>query len=182
MTEHLSPMIDRRALLALGASATLPARADEDRPPPNRVDATPQWTTGGQPGRGWLRRLKAQGFEAVVHLVPFDVEGMLPDEPEIVRSQGLDFEHLPIPFSAPQDAHVAAFAAILARLAGRRVLVHCEVNLRASTMVFLQRAIVRRDDPATAWDAVTRVWTPRGAWRSLVQRQLGAAGIAFDPF
>jgi cystathionine beta-lyase/cystathionine gamma-synthase len=53
---------------------------------------------------------------------------------------------------------------------------------RASTMVFLYRAIVRRDDPATAYEAVARVWSPQGPWRALVVALLARHGIAFEPY
>ena len=49
-------------------------------------------------------------------------------------------------------------------------------------MVFLHRVIARHEDPALAWEAVTRVWSPRGPWRQLVLTMLRHQGIAFDPY
>jgi hypothetical protein len=41
---------------------------------------------------------------------------------------------------------------------------------------------VLREDPAAAWADVSRVWTPQGPWRRLVEQQLSAHGLRFDPF
>jgi hypothetical protein len=62
------------------------------------------------------------------------------------------------------------------------VLVHCQFNLRASSMVFLYRAIAGREDPQRAYEAMTSVWVPEGAWQSLIGGELQRNGIAFDPF
>lgn len=59
---------------------------------------------------------------------------------------------------------------------------HCQVNMRASTVTFLYRAGWRGEDPATAYESVTRVWVPEGAWKELVIDALAARGVAFDPF
>ena len=59
---------------------------------------------------------------------------------------------------------------------------HCQINLRASVMVFLYRAIVLKEDPRAAYEAVTKIWQPHDAWRRLIEQQLRKHGIAFDPF
>lgn len=66
------------------------------------------------------------------------------------------FINIPIRFDGPTDADFEAFAAALKGLGERKVLVHCQVNLRASSMVFLYRAIVLKEDPKPAYDAVER--------------------------
>jgi hypothetical protein len=54
--------------------------------------------------------------------------------------------------------------------------------MRASSMVFLYRVIVRREEPERAYEAVARVWSPSGPWKALLLAQLRKAGIAFDPY
>ena len=104
------------------------------------------------------------------------------DEPAILAKQGIAFTHIPVAFGAPTEDHLEALSAALQRLQGRKVLVHCQVNMRASTLVFLYRTIKRQEDPAIAWEAVARVWVPGGAWRGLVVDQLAKHGIKFEPF
>lgn len=150
--------------------------------PPNLVPVSPQLVTSGQPSADWLRSLKSKGYDAVVYLAPPTVPDAVPDEALIVASQGLVFINLPIAFDQPDAKHLDQFSALMKSLAGRKVLVHCQVNLRASTMVFLYRATALRDDPAAAWALVSRIWVPDGPWRDLVQSQLKRHEVKFDPF
>jgi len=61
------------------------------------------------------------------------------------------------------------------------VLVHCQINLRASSMVFLYRAIVLKDDPRLAYEAVHKVWVPDDVWKRFIERQLARHKIDFQP-
>ncbi|MDQ2778246.1 MAG: protein tyrosine phosphatase family protein [Pseudomonadota bacterium] len=149
---------------------------------PNAVVISPGLVTSGQPPAQVLATLAAQGFEAVIYLAPFSVDGAVPAEPGILQRQGIPFVHIPIPFDAPQPAHVQAVNAALERFAGRMVLVHCQINLRASSIVFLYRVLIRKEPPAEAYEAVARVWSPSGPWRQLIVDQLQQHGIEFLPY
>lgn len=175
----------RRVLSALACAAiaaSTAAQPKEPKEPPNLVTVSPTLVTAGQPSAAWLETLKTQGFEAVLYLAPSSVPDAVREEPQIVARQGLAFHHLPIPFGRPGAADYEAFAALLQSLQGKKLLIHCQVNLRASTLTFLYRVIVEKQAPETAYAAVARVWTPEGPWRRLMLDQLGRHGIAFDPF
>jgi protein tyrosine phosphatase (PTP) superfamily phosphohydrolase (DUF442 family) len=175
----------RRCLLVtLGASA-LPATAAALTPQlqaPNVVVISPRLVTSGQPGASALSRLGAQGFDAVIYLAPPTVSDAVADEPALLQRQGLRHINIAIPFDAPSAAHFERFVAAMAELADKRVLVHCQVNMRASTMVFLHRVIVGKEAPETAYEAVSRVWVPSGPWRQLVVSLLRRHGINFEPY
>ena len=118
-------------------------------------------------------------MQAVIYLVPSTSPDAIRDEPEILRAQGIEFVHIPNPFRAPTEAHFSDVTRALERLRGKKTLVHCQVNMRASTMVFLHRAINLREDPVLAYEAVAEVWEPEGGWRKLVEKLLQKHGIAF---
>jgi len=165
--------------LAMGAAGnalaqSLPLAA------PNVVEISPQLVTSGQPSAKALSGLKAQGFDAVIYLAPPTVSDALRDEQLIVTRQGLTFINIPIQFENPTEADFETFAAVLAGLGTRKVLVHCQVNLRASSMVFLYRTIVRKEEPRVAYQAVSGVWDPEGPWRRLIEAQLHKHAIAFE--
>jgi protein tyrosine phosphatase (PTP) superfamily phosphohydrolase (DUF442 family) len=147
---------------------------------PNVVEISQHLVTAGQPSAAALRELKALGFEAVIYLAPPTVSDAVRDEHQIVARQGLTFINLPIQFENPTEADFQTFVALLQGLGARKVLVHCQVNMRASSMVFLYRAIVLKEDPRRAYDAVIRVWSPSGPWRTLVEDQLRKHRIAFE--
>jgi protein tyrosine phosphatase (PTP) superfamily phosphohydrolase (DUF442 family) len=174
--------LDRRTFaLALGASASPWAQA-QGLEAPNVVPIRPTLWTSGQPKSAALGGLRALGFEAVLYLAPFTMPDAVREEPDLLARQGIAFANVPIPFNAPTESHVQEASAVLQRWQGRQVLVHCQVNMRASTVVFLHRVIQDKESPELAWQSVTRVWSPEGAWKRLVSGLLAKHGVAFDPF
>ncbi len=149
---------------------------------PNRVDITARLVTSGQPSAEALAGLAAQGFEAVIYLAPPTVSDAVRDEALIVARQGLMFVNIPIKFNNPTEKDFEAFTSVLSALAPRKVLVHCQINLRASSMVFLHRVITAKEDPRIAYDAVAKVWSPDGEWKTLMRTLLRKNGVNFDPY
>ena len=170
------------SLALLVTSATFTALAQsQSSGAPNRVDITPRLVTSGQPSAEALAGLAAQGFDAVIYLAPPTVSDAVREEHQIVARQGLTFVNIPIRFDDPTEEDFAMFAAVLQALGERKVLVHCQVNMRASSMVFLYRTIHLKQDARKAYDSVTRIWVPHGPWKRLIETQLAKHGIAFDP-
>jgi len=147
---------------------------------PNLREISPRLVTSGQPSAAALAGLKEQGFGAVVYLAPPTVGDAVRDEDAIVGRQGLVYVNLPIDFDAPTERDVDTFVRVLDALRDRKVLVHCQVNMRASSMVFLYRVTVLKEEPRVAYDAVTGVWVPHGPWRRLIETTLERHGIRFE--
>jgi uncharacterized protein (TIGR01244 family) len=177
-------------LAILAGSPGIPATAAEPPVPasptagivaPNVRVISPMLVTAGQPDRASLQRLKAEGYAAVISLAPGDTADAVPDQAQILAAQGIEFVHVPIPWQAPEAKHLDAMAAAMQRLKGRKVLVHCQMNMRASALTFLYRAIHEKEDPAKAWADVKPLWTPRDQWAAFIDGQLRAHGIAFEP-
>ena len=175
---HVRLMRHLLAALAFISSTALAAPA----PPPNLIVIDAKLTTAGQPSAAWLATLREQGYEAVIYLAPPTSDDAVRDEPLIVGRQGLIWANLPIKFGSPADADYESFAGLLKGLRGKKVLVHCQVNMRASTLTFLYRTLNEHVDPNVAWESVSKVWTPEGPWKDLVLKRLKAQGISFDPF
>lgn len=170
--------------LGTGAGGTIAAEAPSIASAiqaPNVVPISARLVTSGQPNAESLSRLGAQGFGAVIYLAPPTSSDAVAGEADIVRRQGLEFINIPIEFGDPTEADFQAFIAAMNRLKDRKVLVHCQVNMRASTMTFLYRTVVGHENPDLAYESVARVWSPRGAWKRLIVEQLQKAAIAFDP-
>nr|WP_255429603.1 protein tyrosine phosphatase family protein [Ramlibacter albus] len=163
-------------LIPLGAYAQASPRL------PNEVQVSPLLVTSGQPPARALAALGEAGFQAVIYLAPSTVPDAVADEHAILQKQGIEFVHVPIPFGSPEEKHYLEVAGALTRLAGKKVLVHCQVNMRASTMMFLYRVIALHEPPERAYEAVARIWSPRGPWRELMVSQLRKHGVAFEPY
>lgn len=151
-------------------------------PAPNMVAISPQLVTSGQPSADQLAALGAQGFEAVIYLAPPWVSDAVLDEAQIIGRQGMVNVNIPIQFNNPTEKDFETFAAVLQALGKRKVLVHCQVNMRASSMTFLYRTIVLKEDPHKAYEAVSKIWVPEGPWKKLIQEQLKKHQIKFDSF
>jgi len=147
---------------------------------PNVRVISPLLVTAGQPDRSSLQRLKAEGYAAVISLAPGNTPDAVPDQAEILAAQGVEFVHIPIPWQAPEARHLDAMAAAMQRLKGKKVLVHCQMNMRASALTFLYRTIYEKEDPATAWGDVKSLWTPTNQWAEFIDAQLHAHGIPFE--
>jgi protein tyrosine phosphatase (PTP) superfamily phosphohydrolase (DUF442 family) len=160
----------------------LQAATPEGLDAPNIVPIDLQLVTSGQPTRASLVMLRRFGFEAVIYLAPGSVPDAIADESAILSGQGIEFVHIPIPFSKPEESHFIAVSDALKRMKGKKVLVHCQVNMRASSMVFLHRVIAEGQDASKAYEQVAAVWSPQGSWRALLQAQLKKHGIAFEPY
>lgn len=146
---------------------------------PNVVAVNATLVTAGQPTRESLLQLGEQGYTAVIYLAPGDSPDAVRDEQQILQQQGIEFVHVPIPWQSPEPRHFEATAEALHRLRGKKVLLHCQMNMRASAFAFLYRAIHLREDPAAAWADVKQLWTPRDQWARFIDERLRAAGIAF---
>jgi protein tyrosine phosphatase (PTP) superfamily phosphohydrolase (DUF442 family) len=170
------------AILWFACAAVSTSTRAADFAAPNLVAVTSRIVTSGQPTVKALEALKENGFEAVVFLVPSDVSGVIADEADIVKKSGLEYVHIPIKFSNPTTQHYDEFVSAMTRFTNRKVLVHCEINLRASSMVFLYRAIALKEDPQAAYESVAKVWSPRGAWKPFIQEMLRKNNIAFEPY
>jgi protein tyrosine phosphatase (PTP) superfamily phosphohydrolase (DUF442 family) len=149
---------------------------------PNVVAISPLLVTSGQPSPSALEGLGQLGFHAVIYLAPSTVPDAVMNEAALLAAQGIEFVHIPIPFNAPEESHVNALSAALQRLKDKKVLVHCQVNMRASSMVFLHRVLHGKEEPAHAYEAVARVWSPNDTWRKLLVAQLRKHQVDFQPY
>jgi protein tyrosine phosphatase (PTP) superfamily phosphohydrolase (DUF442 family) len=149
---------------------------------PNVVEISPKLVTAGQPSAEALASLAAQGFEVDIYLAPPTVGDAVKDEAVIVGKQGMVFINIPINFKNPTEKDFEAFAGVMKGLDKRKVLVHCQVDLRASSMVFLYRVVVGKEDPHVAYKAVAQVWSPEGPWKRLIQELLKKNGVNFEPY
>ena len=145
----------------------------------NVVTVSDRLVTSGQPTSNSLATLSKQGFQAVIYLAPPTVSNAVSNEPDLIRGQGMDYINIPIEWTHPTEAHFHAFVAAMKQFQGRKVLVHCQANMRASAMTFLYRVIIEGENPARAYEFVTKVWSPDGPWKTLIESQLLKSKIAF---
>lgn len=185
----LHPSARRVRLLALGLAGLLLSTAVAAQkavlPPDPALQAMnvmrlgDRLITAGQPDRQSLATLRErEGVQAVIYLAPSTARDAVAEEPALLAAQGIEFVHIPIPWEAPTAEHAQAFRAAMNRLRDRKVLVHCQANMRASALTFLWRVLDGGVPLAEAHADLKRIWTPDGPWRAVVDAQLKPAGLA----
>jgi uncharacterized protein (TIGR01244 family) len=115
-------------------------------------------TTSGRLRRADVGRLAAIGVRHVINLALADSPGALADEETIVAAAGLRYTHIPVPFGAPEEAHLAAFRAAF-EANDEPVHVHCIMNWRVSAFFYrLNRAKGMPEPEARA--LMEQQWAP----------------------
>jgi len=137
----------------------------------NCRQVTPALFIGGMPTAKQLQALAEAGFAAVINLAPCEGGRCLPDEEAICAQLGLGYVHLPISWEAPTVAGYLAFERALTGFAGKRVLVHCRRNMRASTFAYLWLVRHGENEPA-ARAMLHGVWMPNPTWQALIEAVL----------
>ena len=151
----------------------------DDQPPRNVVAWSERLASSGQPSAAQLRALRAQGYTMVINLAPPASYGSVPDEPDLLEAAGIRYFNIPVDFDRPDAGDFARFREALAAHAREKVLVHCQLNYRASSFVFLFRAIHDRLEPFEAAEPMLRVWRPNETWQQFLNDQLREQGIEF---
>ncbi len=130
--------------------------------------------TGGQPTEAQLAAVAAAGCEVVINLGRLDPAYALPDERGTVAGLGMIYEHIPVVWTQPTAADLDAFFAALERHAGRRVLVHCAANYRASAFILLYRVLRQGWQLEDALPDLQAIWAPAEypAWQAFLERML----------
>lgn len=166
-------------LVLVSAGQPLLAQAQDDFDIVNYIAYSNLLASSGQPSQTELEAVAGAGVGRVIYLAFGDHDTALSGEDRIVRDLGLQFVHIPVVWSAPSVADFELFSAVMAQSEGINTLVHCQVNWRASSFVFLYRVIVQDVPMDDAVLALNSIWTPSDVWRTFIVSVLQRYG--FEP-
>jgi protein tyrosine phosphatase (PTP) superfamily phosphohydrolase (DUF442 family) len=167
------------AVNACAADSIHAASAEE---PGNFVAVTERIHTAGQPTPAQLHGLKDQGYALVINLAPPASSRYIADEGMLVTRAGISYLNIPVDFRNPRYQDFEMFSNMLKASASLRVLVHCQVNKRASAFTFLYRVVHEGVAPGRAWESVSAVWVPDERWADFIRMVLKRHKIDYDPF
>ena len=125
-------------------------------------------SSSGQPSAAQLESVAEAGFKRVVFLAFSDHSESLANEDRLVKSLGMEYAHIPVDWDAPRASDFYMFAGLMGRGPGKKTLVHCQVNFRASTFSFLYRVLYEDVPLGVAKEDLNSVWVPNAAWRKLI--------------
>ena len=168
------------ALLLPLASAACGQTPNDDAPiGVNYVVATQRLHTAGQPDAAMLATLGDKGFGLVVNLAPPQNQGAVPEEGKLIAEHGPSYINIPVNWQKPTYEDFALFSAVMDGARDRKVLVHCQLNMRASAFTFLYRVVNEHVPPEEAFKALSAVWIPRDQWADFVALVLDKHDVDF---
>lgn len=129
------------------------------------------WTSG-QLSENDIARLPGLGIEAVINLAPPASSNALAGEAELVTHAGLPYFQIPVAWENPLHEQLDLFFSLLAALYGRKLWVHCAMNMRVSAFVYLYRSIILGEDERTASFPLREVWQPDAVWQAFIDAAL----------
>lgn len=130
--------------------------------------------TAGQPQPDHFPVLAKAGYETIINLAVPASSNFLMDEAELCAQNGLRYVHIPVEWKNPTREKLKEFFTLMNALRGRKVLVHCALNMRVSSFVFLYRVIGLGESMEVASQDLQRIWTPNEAWSDFQMQMLGA--------
>jgi protein tyrosine phosphatase (PTP) superfamily phosphohydrolase (DUF442 family) len=173
-------------VVCLGASATAQAQrgdgGSEHAAPmlgANYVAVSERIHTAGQPNAAALASMGDRGFELVINLAPPTTPDAVAEEGRLVAAAGAAYVNIPVSWQQPTAADFDLFSAVMLGARDRKVLVHCQLNMRASAFTFLYRVVHDGVTPEVALEALQQVWVPDDQWAEFVNATLAQHNINF---
>jgi uncharacterized protein (TIGR01244 family) len=139
---------------------------------PAFVEVSPTLLTSGQPLPSDFSRLYQQGVQAVINLAAPNSSGYLANEAQLALENGLAYIHIPVVWTAPQYSDFKTFAAVLAALQDKVVLVHCALNMRVSAFIYAYSVKIEGEDESIARARMEQIWSPDEIWTAWLETVL----------
>ena len=120
--------------------------------------------TAGQPLPDQFAAIRAAGYEVVVNLAMATSTNALPNEAGLVTEQRMAYVHIPVVWERPTEDDLAQFLTTMEAYGGRRIFVHCALNMRVSVFVLLYRVLRLQVPLEVARADLLSIWEPDGVW------------------
>jgi protein tyrosine phosphatase (PTP) superfamily phosphohydrolase (DUF442 family) len=131
-------------------------------------------SSSGMPTADQMKEVAEAGVQLVINLAPHEAPNAIPDEGELVNSLGMEYINIPVTWRAPESEALTRFMKEMDAHAGKKILVHCEANYRASAFVMMYRVLRLGWNKADAIPVMEKMWNPEDfpVWEKFIQDQL----------
>jgi protein tyrosine phosphatase (PTP) superfamily phosphohydrolase (DUF442 family) len=85
--------------------------------------------------------------------------------------------HIPVIFEDPTCQNLLDFFKAMEDAQGKKIFVHCAMNMRASTFIGLYQAIRLGQTHDEAFEVMRRVWKPNAVWQAFIEKMLADPGL-----
>ena len=130
--------------------------------------------TGGMPTAEQLGEAARAGVQTVINLAIPDSERALSNEASIVRSLGMEYIGIPVPWDHPTRRDLDEFMEAMDRHGHERLFVHCQANYRVTGFITLYRVLRLGWDRDEAFKDLRRIWNPDDypVWKKFIEENL----------
>lgn len=162
------------ALLALVAGLTHAAEPAL----PHFYAYSDKLSSAGQPSQSQFAEIELAGYAVVINLAPPNYKGAIAAERQTVEGARMQYVYIPVSWDAPALKDFAQFVEVMDRLKDKKILVHCQLNSRASVFDYLYRTLREGLPEPVEMDVMVQLWNAnRGyelknmpQWRSFLEQ------------
>ncbi len=130
---------------------------------------SPNLSTAGQLEAPDIELLASQGYQVIVDLRELSEND---PEPQRVEQAGMTYLNVPVSSKNPDQAMLTDFLQAMKESEGRKVLVHCRLNRRASAMTYLYQVVAQGENPDLAIQHVLAIGEPNETWQAFIDASL----------
>ena len=138
----------------------------------NMLSLTDKLGTSGQPTSAQLAAIKEAGYEVVINLATGTTPRDLPNEADVVATQGMEYIHIPVVWDNPTEADLARFFEVMDATQDKKRFVHCIANMRVSAFMFLYRVLRQGMPLDEARATMSQIWQPNPIWQKFIEAEL----------
>ena len=126
--------------------------------------------TSGQPAFDELELIAKAGFKVVINLALTDASNVLVGEDRRVLELGMDYINLPILFDRPSYTQALRALELLKTLHSQKVWLHCALNMRVSSLMYIYRVHHLMVDEIEAQGFLNQIWIPNADWQLMIEQ------------
>ena len=130
--------------------------------------------TSGMPTAEQLSDAAQRGVQLVINLAPHEVSNALPGETELVTSLGMQYVNIPVIWNTPTKDGLDRFMDAMDENPGKKILVHCQANFRATAFVALYRILRQGWNAEEAMEGMHQIWDAEDypIWKMFIEENL----------
>jgi len=131
-------------------------------------------SSSGMPTAEQMKSVAEVGVQVVINLAPHDVPNAIPDEAGLVNSLGMQYLNVPVNWNTPTKEGLDIFMDAMDANQGKKVLVHCEANFRASAFISIYRILRQGWKENDALEVMHTIWDEEAypVWKMFIEDTL----------
>lgn len=125
--------------------------------------------SSGQPTPEEFAAIHDAGYEVIINLVPPEAKSALANEKQVVETLGMEYIHIPVIWNEPKVSDLETYYDAMQKNRDKKVFLHCEVNYRASSFLYLYRRKFLGVNEKQARQDLQWIWAPNPTWTKFIE-------------